>query len=341
MAHRGRIDEIAGQLAALSESSEATLLKAALDDDDIRQVVTAWTGIPVQRLKEAEADKLLNLESILSSSVIGQGEAVAAVSRVIRRNKMGFGDSGRPIGSFLFLGTTGVGKTELARTLAEYLFNSRDMMVRIDMSEYQQEFAVSRLFGAPPGYVGYDRGGQLTEAVRRKPYSVVLLDEIEKAHPKVFETLLQVLDDGRMTDGQGRTVDFKNTIIIMTSNLKMNDLRLRMAPEFINRIDGIVKFNALGMDEIRKICHLQLESLRRKMEKSGIGLRFDDSAVTLLAELSYQPEYGARPVKRAVNEQIVDALSFKVLGKEIRSDKSIVVSASEGRFKFENTSSPE
>ena len=338
---RCRIEETAGRIAALSESSEATLLKAALDDDDIRQVVTAWTGIPVQRLKEDEADKLLGLEGILSSSVIGQGEAVAAVSKVIRRNKVGFGDSGRPIGSFLFLGTTGVGKTELARTLAEYLFNSRDMMVRIDMSEYQQEFAVSRLFGAPPGYVGYDRGGQLTEAVRRKPYSVVLLDEIEKAHPKVFETLLQVLEDGRMTDGQGRTVNFKNTIVIMTSNLKMEELKTRLAPEFINRIDDIIRFNPLGKDEIRSICRLQLESLRRKMAKSGIEIRFDESAVDLLAECSYQPEYGARPVKRAVNEQIVDALSLMVLDKEIRTDELIVVSASDGRFEFENPSSPE
>ena len=335
---RGRIEETAGRIAALSESSGTTLLKAALDDDDIRQVVTAWTGIPVQRLKEDEADKLLNLENILSSSVIGQSEAVAAVSKVIRRNKMGFGDSGRPIGSFLFLGTTGVGKTELARALAEYLFNSRDMMVRIDMSEYQQEFAVSRLFGAPPGYVGYDRGGQLTEAVRRKPYSVVLLDEIEKAHSKVFETLLQVLDDGRMTDGQGRTVDFKNTIVIMTSNLKMEDLRLRMAPEFINRIDGIVKFNPLGMDEIRMICRLQLDSLQARMKKSGISISFDESAVNLLAERSFQPEYGARPVKRAVNELIVDTLSMKMLRKDLRADKGIVVSSAGEEFLFYNPS---
>ena len=340
VALRGRIEETAGRIATLSESSGATLLKAALDDDDIRQVVTAWTGIPVQRLKEDEADKLLNLEDILSSSVIGQAEAVAAVSKVIRRNKMGFGDSGRPIGSFLFLGTTGVGKTELARALAEYLFNSRDMMVRIDMSEYQQEFAVSRLFGAPPGYVGYDRGGQLTEAVRRKPYSVVLLDEIEKAHPKVFETLLQVLDDGRMTDGQGRTVDFKNTIVIMTSNMKMEDIRLRMAPEFINRIDGIVKFTQLGMDEIRKICRLQLDALQARMKKSGISISFDESAVNLLAEHSYQPEYGARPVKRAINELIVDVLSQKILGKEIDTDEEIIVRVDGGIMQFINPTHP-
>ena len=340
VALRGRIEETAGRIATLSESSGATLLKAALDDDDIRQVVTAWTGIPVQRLKEDEADKLLNLEDILSSSVIGQAEAVAAVSKVIRRNKMGFGDSGRPIGSFLFLGTTGVGKTELARALAEYLFNSRDMMVRIDMSESQQEFAVSRLFGAPPGYVGYDRGGQLTEAVRRKPYSVVLLDEIEKAHPKVFETLLQVLDDGRMTDGQGRTVDFKNTIVIMTSNMKMEDIRLRMAPEFINRIDGIVKFTQLGMDEIRKICRLQLDALQARMKKSGISISFDESAVNLLAEHSYQPEYGARPVKRAINELIVDVLSQKILGKEIDTDEEIIVRVDGGIMQFINPTHP-
>jgi ATP-dependent Clp protease ATP-binding subunit ClpB len=204
------------------------------------------------------------------------------------------------------------------------------------MSEYQQEFAVSRLFGAPPGYVGYDRGGQLTEAVRRKPYSVVLLDEIEKAHSKVFETLLQVLDDGRMTDGQGRTVDFKNTIVIMTSNLKMEDLRLRMAPEFINRIDGIVKFNPLGMDEIRMICRLQLDSLQARMKKSGISISFDESAVDLLAERSFQPEYGARPVKRAINELIVDALSMKVLGKEVSADYGILVSVRDGAVHFCN-----
>ena len=233
-----------------------------------------------------------------------------------------------------------MGKTELARALAEYLFNSRDMMVRIDMSEYQQEFAVSRLFGAPPGYVGYDRGGQLTEAVRRKPYSVVLLDEIEKAHPKVFETLLQVLDDGRMTDGQGRTVDFKNTIVIMTSNMKKEDIRLRMAPEFINRIDGIVKFTQLGMDEIRKICRLQLDALQARMKKSGISISFDESAVNLLAEHSYQPEYGARPVKRAINELIVDVLSQKILGKEIDTDEEIIVRVDGGIMQFINPTHP-
>lgn len=332
-----RIREITSRITALADTAGTTLLKNALDDDDIRQVVTAWTGIPVQRLKQDEDEKLLALDSTLSSSVIGQREAVASVAKVIQRNKMGFGDSGRPIGSFLFLGTTGVGKTELAKVLAEYLFNSRDMMVRIDMSEYQQEFSVSRLFGAPPGYVGYDQGGQLTEAVRHKPYSVVLLDEIEKAHPKIFETLLQVLDDGRMTDGQGRVVDFKNTIIIMTSNMRQDEIRTVLAPEFVNRIDDIICFNELGRDDIKKICSLQLEKLKSKLSANGLKVSFTDGAVDLLASISYQPQYGARPVKRAINDMIVSGLTMSILHHEIVREQPIIVTAEENDFVFENT----
>ena len=333
---KARIQAVNERIAALLNTTETSLLKTSLDDDDIRQVVTAWTGIPVQKLKQDEGEKLLKLDSVLSSSVIGQSGAVAAVSKVIRRNKMGFGDGARPVGSFLFLGTTGVGKTELAKVLAEYLFNSREMIVRIDMSEYQQEFSVSRLFGAPPGYVGYDQGGQLTEAVRRRPYSVVLLDEIEKAHPKVFETLLQVLDDGRMTDGQGRTVDFKNTIIIMTSNMKMEDINMRMSPEFLNRIDDTVYFNELSMEDIKRICVLQLSRLREKLMPNGLKLTFTDAAVDLLASLSYEPRFGARPVKRTINDLIVNGLTTSLLNQELDRAREIIVSSDGNDFVFVN-----
>lgn len=333
---KARIDAIRAEIAALSAASDSPMLKDSLDDEDIRCVVTAWTGIPVNRLREDEASKLASLENILSQSVIGQDQAVSAVSKVIRRNKMGFGDTARPIGSFLFMGTTGVGKTELAKTLAEYLFNSRDMLVRIDMSEYQQEYAVSRLFGAPPGYVGYDQGGQLTEAVRRRPFSVVLLDEIEKAHPKVFETLLQVLDDGRMTDGQGRTVNFKNTIIIMTSNIRLEELRTRLAPEFINRIDDIVNFSPLGVDAIRKICALHLEKLVRILSSNGMTVSFDEAALDLLARRSYQPQYGARPVGRAINDGIINPLTMKLIEGTVSKESPIMVSSDGESFLFSN-----
>jgi ATP-dependent Clp protease ATP-binding subunit ClpB len=333
---RDKMNALQAEIARLSESSDNSLLKNALDDEDIRQVVTAWTGIPVQKLKEDDSEKLLLLEETLQKSVIGQDEAVAAICNVIRRNKLGFGDVGRPIGSFFFMGTTGVGKTQLAKAIADYLFNSKEMMVRIDMSEYQQEFAVSRLFGAPPGYVGYDQGGQLTEAVRRKPYSVVLLDEIEKAHPKVFETLLQVLDDGRMTDGQGRTVDFKNTIIIMTSNIKIEELRSRLAPEFINRIDDIIHFNNLGMEQIKEICRLQMNNQKKKLRSSGIMISFTDSAIDALCRLSYEPQYGARPVKRAVNDYIINGLTMKLLSREVIKEQEILIDADNDGFIFTN-----
>ena len=333
---KARIDALRAEISSFSTASDSPLLKDSLDDEDIRGVVTAWTGIPVNRLREDEASKLASLEDILSHSVIGQDQAVSAVSKVIRRNKMGFGDAARPIGSFLFMGTTGVGKTELAKTLAEYLFNSRDMLVRIDMSEYQQEYAVSRLFGAPPGYVGYDQGGQLTEAVRRRPFSVVLLDEIEKAHPKVFETLLQVLDDGRMTEGQGRTVNFKNTIIIMTSNIRLEELKTRLAPEFINRIDDIVNFAPLGEDAIRKICALHLERLVSKLAGNGMTVSFDEAALDLLARISYQPQYGARPVGRAINDGSINPLTMKLIEGSVSKESPIAVSSDGETFLFSN-----
>ena len=362
---RSRMDAVRTEMesvqAEASEESGDRLLKVNLDEDDIRQVITSWTGIPVNRLSEDDLSQLSGLEDTLSLCVVGQDRAVSAVSKVIRRNKMGFGDAGRPIGSFLFLGTTGVGKTELAKTLADYLFHSRDMMVRIDMSEYQQEHSVARLFGAPPGYVGYDQGGQLTEAVRRKPYSVILLDEIEKANPKVFETLLQVLDDGRMTDGQGRVVDFKNTIIIMTSNMGasaiaqnliggerseesvalakeqvLSQMRQKVAPEFINRIDDIVMFMPLGWEEIARIVAIQFAQLQRRMKENGMDIRIDDRGMALLTALSYEPEYGARPVKRAINDSLVNEVTMKLLSREITKDRPILVSEENGSMKVSN-----
>lgn len=330
------LDTLERQVASLSATSDETILKEALDEDDIRQVITAWTGIPVQKLRQDESEKMATIEDTIHGTVIGQDEAVSAVSKVIRRNKLGFGDAGRPIGSFLFMGTTGVGKTELAKALADYLFNSRDMLVRIDMSEYQQEHTVSRLFGAPPGYVGYDQGGQLTEAVRHKPYSVVLLDEIEKAHPKVFETLLQVLDDGRMTDGHGRTVDFKNTIIIMTSNIRMEELRVRMAPEFLNRIDDVVTFRPLDLNDITKICKLQMTALKTKLEGNSVIIDFGDDVLSLLARKSFQPEYGARPVKRAINDYIINPLTMALLSKDVVKEGKIRIHTAGNIFLFTN-----
>ena len=325
------------------------LLKTALDATDIMDVVTTMTGIPISKLKEEEAHNLLNLESVLSEKIIGQKKAIEAIANVVRRNKMGLNDAARPIGSFLFLGSTGVGKTELTKALSEYLFNSRDALIRIDMSEYQQEHSVARLFGAPPGYVGYEQAGQLTEAVRRKPYSIVLFDEIEKAHPKVFETLLQVLDDGRMTDGQGRTIDFKNTIIIMTSNIGqdiireelldgiinddtvqnttnavMMQMKSRVAPEFINRIDEIIMFLPLTKDDIKRIVCLQLNNLRNKLEKAhNIHIDFGDDVIEFITEKGYVPEYGARPVKRAIDVFFINELSQVLLDGNIDRSKTI------------------
>lgn len=361
---QGKIDSLNEEIASMLDEinhSESALLKSSLNEDDVRAVVQTWTGIPVNKLSEDESEKLLMLEDKLEHSVIGQKAAIASVSQVVRRNRMGFGDEGKPIGTFLFLGTTGVGKTELAKVLADCLFNSRDMLIRLDMSEYQQEFSVSRLFGAPPGYVGYDQGGQLTEVVRQKPYSVILLDEIEKAHPKVFETLLQVLDDGRMTDGQGRIIDFKNTIIIMTSNMGADTitqmligggrpedtvekakqevlqiLKGRMSPEFLNRIDDVVMFLPLGKNEIEDIVRIQVERLCAKLIKNGFDVEFDDRAICFLTERSYIPEYGARPVKRTLNELFVNVLTLKVLNKEVDGAKKIQVSSDGERLTFIN-----
>lgn len=340
---------------------DSLLLKYALDEDDIRHVVTSWTGIPVEKLSDDDSTKLLHIEETLTNTVKGQGEAVHVVSQAIRRNRMGFSDANKPIASFLFLGTTGVGKTELAKALAEYLFNSRDMMVRIDMSEYQQEHSVSRLFGAPPGYVGYDQGGQLTEAVRRKPYSVILLDEIEKGHNKVFETLLQVLDDGRMTDGQGNVVDFRNTIIIMTSNFAADRiaesfieqnitadaeeilknqlvgmLKMRISPEFVNRINDIVLFRPLTMPVITDIAEMQLSNLTKKMAKRGINISIDDVVVAKIAEIGYVPEFGARPIKRAIEEHIINNLTMKLLTGEINQSLPIQITIENEDFCFRN-----
>ena len=364
-----RITAIEEQAASLSEemsASENALLKPALDEEEIMEVVTSWTQIPVAKLKSDEVQNLLHLEDTLHGRVVGQERAISAVAKVIRRNRTGLGDPERPIGSFLFLGSTGVGKTELAKALAEYLFNSHDMIVRIDMSEYQQEHSVARLFGAPPGYVGYDQGGQLTEAVRRKPYSVVLFDEIEKAHPKVFETLLQVLDEGRMTDGQGRTVNFKNTIIVMTSNIGqrhiaegllgksdltpervdavtarvMDEMRSRVAPEFVNRIDEAVMFLPLTREDIRAVTELQLAGLRRKLAGRELNLEFTPAAVDWLAEAGFCPEYGARPVKRVIDENVVNALSMELLAGRIVKDQPVRVDVLSGAIAFSNGALP-
>lgn len=329
------LDEAASRL----KMDSADDVQGVLTEDHIRNVVTAWTGIPLTRLQGDETERLSSLEQILSESIIGQSPAVNAVSRVIRRNKMGLGDPGRPIGSFLFLGPTGVGKTALAKALAEYLFSSTDMMVRIDMSEYQQEHTVSRLFGAPPGYVGFDQGGQLTEAVRHRPFSVVLLDEIEKAHAKVFETLLQVLDDGRMTDGQGRTVNFRNTIIIMTSNLREEQLKTRMSPEFLNRIDDTIVFNNLGEKEVYQIGRQQMNSLRERMLACDIQMEYNDDVLRLLCKMGFSREYGARSIKRTINHFIVDGLASALMGGDVLKDFPITISASNDTFTFHNENS--
>ena len=299
---QSRIDELSAKQAAIKDP----IITESVTPEDIAEIVARWTGIPVNRMLESEKDKLLRMETELHKRVVGQDKAISAVSDAVRRSRAGLSNEHRPIGSFLFMGSTGVGKTELAKALAEFLFNDESMMTRIDMSEYQESHTVSRLIGAPPGYVGYDEGGQLTEAVRRKPYSVVLLDEIEKAHPDVFNILLQVLDDGRLTDNKGRTVDFKNTILIMTSNLKEEELRLRMRPEFINRIDEIVTFDPLSKDDIRQIVRIQMDILRRKLEDENVELSFTKAFEDDMVENGYDPEYGARPVKRLIQRELVN-----------------------------------
>ena len=317
------IRRIQAQLASAQGGN--SLVREEVTADDIAEVVSRWTGIPVTRMMQSEREKLLHLEEELHKRVIGQNEAITAVSDAVRRSRAGLQDPKRPIASFIFLGTTGVGKTELAKALAEYLFNDETMMTRIDMSEYQEKHTVSRLIGAPPGYVGYDEGGQLTEAVRRKPYSVVLFDEIEKAHPDVFNILLQVLDDGRLTDNKGRTADFKNTIIIMTSNATREQLRMTMRPEFLNRIDEIITFQQLSENEIAQVVRLQLRRVQQMLEPQGFRLEATEHAVKWLAHEGYDPDMGARPVKRAIQQYVLNELSKRLLAEEIDRTKPIII----------------
>ncbi len=355
------IDNYAGQLAAISENSR--LMKEEVDAEDIAEAVAKSTGIPVSKMLQGEREKLLGLEEELHKRVVGQDEAITAVADAIRRSRAGLQDPKRPIGSFIFLGTTGVGKTELAKGLAEYLFDDEGMMTRIDMSEYQEKHSVSRLVGAPPGYVGYDEGGQLTEAVRRKPYSVILLDEIEKAHPDVFNVLLQVLDDGRLTDNKGRMVNFKNTIIIMTSNMGshiiqanfeeineknrdkivettrrevMDLLKQTIRPEFLNRIDEVILFQPLLKNEIKGIIRIQLDTLQKLVAKTGIDLRFSDYILDYLAENGFDPQFGARPLKRLIQKEIVNQLSKKILSGSIDKTHPVLVDVFDGTVVFRN-----
>ena len=327
-----RLEELTAKQAAIKDP----IITESVTPEDIAEIVARWTGIPTGRLMESEKSKLLRMEEELHKRVVGQDKAISAVSDAVRRSRAGLSNEHRPIGSFLFLGTTGVGKTELAKALAEFLFNDESMMTRIDMSEYQESHTVSRLIGAPPGYVGYDDGGQLTEAVRRKPYSVVLLDEIEKAHPDVFNILLQVLDDGRLTDNKGRTVDFKNTILIMTSNLKFEELRTRMRPEFLNRIDEIVTFDELSKEDIRQIVRIQMEILRKKLEEENVSLSFTRAFEDDMVENGYDPVYGARPVKRLIQRELVNRLAREILEGKIRKDSKIVVDCVDGQTVLRN-----
>ena len=328
------IKAIQAQLASAQGGN--SLVREEVTADDIAEVVSRWTGIPVTRMMQSEREKLLHLEEELHHRVIGQNEAITAVSDAVRRSRAGLQDPKRPIASFIFLGTTGVGKTELAKALAEYLFNDETMMTRIDMSEYQEKHTVSRLIGAPPGYVGYDEGGQLTEAVRRKPYSVVLFDEIEKAHPDVFNILLQVLDDGRLTDNKGRTADFKNTIIIMTSNATREQLRSTMRPEFLNRIDEIITFTPLSKQEIAEVVKLQLTRVQKMLEPQGFTLEVTPQAIDWLAQEGYDPDYGARPVKRAIQQYLLNDLSKKLLADEVNREKPIIVDSFGDGLVFRN-----
>ncbi|MGC9341284.1 MAG: AAA family ATPase, partial [Bacteroidales bacterium] len=345
------------------EQSQKALIKEEISDEDIAEIVSRWTGIPVNRMLQSEKEKLLHLEEELHRRVVGQDEAITAVADAVRRSRAGLQDEKRPIGTFIFLGTTGVGKTELARALAEFLFDDEGLMTRIDMSEYQERHSVSRLIGAPPGYVGYDEGGQLTEAVRRKPYSVVLLDEIEKAHPDVFNILLQVLDEGRLTDNKGRTVNFRNTIIIMTSNLgsqiisevlsdlneqnknaKMDEavnkvfqlLKQTIRPEFLNRIDDIIMFKPLSEDQIEKIVEIQFDILRKTLLQNGIEIQITRAAIEWLAERGFDPQFGARPVKRIIQKYLVNELSKDILAGKVKSNTPITVDQQGGNLIFKS-----
>ncbi len=317
------------------------LVKEEVDEDDVATVVARWTGIPVDRLLEGETEKLIHMEERLHQRVIGQAEAVAAVANALRRARTGLQDPNRPIGSFVFLGPTGVGKTELARALAEFMFDDERAMVRLDMSEYQERHTVARLIGAPPGYIGYDEGGQLTEAVRRRPYCVLLLDEIEKAHPEVFDVLLQVLDDGRLTDGQGRTVDFRNTVLIMTSNIRSADgMREFFRPEFLNRIDEIVEFRALTREELGEIVVLQLGRLRGRLAERGLGLELTDAAEEALTEAGWDPTYGARPLKRAIQRLLENPLALRLLEGDFADGDVVRVDAENGELAFARAGAP-
>ena len=364
----GKLQSLENEIKSIQEDlkkkqGDNAMIKEEVTAEDIADVVSRWTGIPVSKMLQSERDKLLHLEDELHKRVIGQDEAIEAVADAVRRSRAGLQDPKRPIGSFIFLGTTGVGKTELAKALAEYLFDDESLMTRIDMSEYQEKHTVSRLIGAPPGYVGYDEGGQLTEAVRRKPYSVVLFDEIEKAHPDVFNILLQVLDDGRLTDNKGRTVNFKNTIIIMTSNLgssyiqsqfeKINDqnhdqvveetkaevmnmLKKTIRPEFLNRIDETIMFQPLNKNEIEQIVRLQINGIKKMLEENGVTLQMSDQAVDFIATAGYDPEFGARPVKRAIQRYLLNDLSKKLLSQEVDRTKPIIVERSSEGLIFRN-----
>jgi ATP-dependent Clp protease ATP-binding subunit ClpB len=339
----GEIPELEHKLADAEsrggDEEPAVYLSEKVDADEIGEIVSKWTGIPVSRLLEGEIEKLIHMEERLHHRVVGQDEAVRAVSDALRRSRAGLSDPHRPIGSFLFLGPTGVGKTELARALAEFMFDSPDAMVRIDMTEYMEKHAVSRLVGAPPGYVGYEEGGQLTEAVRRRPYSVVLLDEIEKAHTDVFNILLQVMDDGRLTDGQGRTVDFKNAVLIMTSNIPGGraGAELHFKPEFINRLDDIVEFESLSREQIGEIVDLQLRSLIGRVRERNVTVELTPEARELLAELGYDPTYGARPLKRVLQKRLVDRLALGLLNGEFREGDDVIVDAVDGELEFSAT----
>jgi ATP-dependent Clp protease ATP-binding subunit ClpB len=350
----GRIPELEKQLAEMNARLEQNkdqprMLKEEVDADDVAEIVSRWTNIPVSRLMEGEREKLLHMEERLTERVVGQAEAIQVVSRAVRRARAGIQDPNRPLGSFIFMGPTGVGKTELARALAEFMFDDENAMIRVDMSEYMEKHSVARLIGAPPGYVGYEEGGHLTEAVRRRPYAVVLFDEIEKAHPDVFGALLQVLDDGRMTDGQGRTVDFKNTIILMTSNIGsqwitdlgpkdreemerrvMEALRAHFRPEFLNRVDDILIFHALDLDQVKQIVDIQVRRLNRNLTDHKLTVSLEDGAREFLAREGFDPAYGARPLKRAIQRNIQDALATSLLEGRFHEGETVVFTAGKG-----------
>jgi ATP-dependent Clp protease ATP-binding subunit ClpB len=338
----GELPALEQELAERAGTDFEPMVKEEVDEDDIAAVVSRWTGVPVSRLLEGETEKLIHMEERLHQRVVGQEEAVEAVANALRRARTGLQDPNRPIGSFIFLGPTGVGKTELARALAEFMFDDERAMVRIDMSEYQERHTVSRLVGAPPGYVGYEEGGQLTEAVRRRPYSVVLLDEIEKAHPEVFDILLQILDDGRLTDGQGRTVDFRNTVIIMTSNLRSEeDLRATFRPEFLNRIDETVVFHPLSREHLSEIVGLQLGRLEERLAERGIRIELTDAAKEFLAEAGWDPTYGARPLKRAIQRLVENPLAMRLLDNEFADGDTLLVDVRDGELVFEKARAAE